>query len=494
MSLWTDARDGWRLFSELRRLSRKARLGRGAAEGSWLIPRHKIAGWNERSNTLDFAGGYEELAAARPPAALPTASRLDALSSSPTYPPLNARSMLGLGYLKNEVVRAAFDLILDAQAQALPELQDADGQSVKGRMAEEFTQLLACPSGPDSDLTGADLTDQGNLDMLASGNSMLEMVPGAGTSGRPVRLWRLDPSRVSVLPATEEQQATSRGDRRIDHYLYRVGGQWYPIPYQQVIHWRQWDNTSEFFGSPKLYSALRSLAADSDLVDLLKVTLENMGVVPHVLEYPMAQLAQQIAAGNATFVPNHEQLTEVRDRFAERYTKSNRGKPYVAWGWQVKAIGLNFAQLAIGDLVATTERRVAGALGVPMILLNQSGTSGADPGHNWTQAREQFHHGTIAGSLRRKDAVWTGRLAPHFVEGGRIVHRTDHMAVFRDARLRRLKDAATAMHVVPRHTVQRLIGEAPTGPNVFYRPAGVLAIPAEATTEVMMEDEALETP
>jgi hypothetical protein len=87
------------------------------------------------------------------------------------------------GYLRSETVRGAFNLILDAVTQARKELQDPDGTPTKGARADEFNQLMKCPSGPDSDLTGYDLDWRASLDALNTGNWIVEMVPGLGSPG-----------------------------------------------------------------------------------------------------------------------------------------------------------------------------------------------------------------------------------------------------------------------------------------------------------------------
>lgn len=492
LSYLGDLHRGLDLFRTLRRTRRQvASTGvAGSVEGTWLIPRNQIAGFSEKTNVIDVRGGYEELAVQRSPAERAVAARLDRLSGAAEYPRVPGGFMQALGYKRNEVVRGAFNLILNAKTQARPELQAADGTRVPGVLGEEFDQLMLCPSGVGSDLTGADLFRRIYLDALNTGNWLLEMVPGTGTAGRPVRLWRMDPSRVAVMPASIEEQQ-SDPDARVAHYLYRVNGTWFPVPTERVIHWRNWDGVQEFFGVPDLFAALRSLATDVDLVDLMKTTLKNMGVVPHVLEYPLKDIMQQVEKGTLTFVPQRADLEEIRDRWAEGTTGANRGKAMVGWGYTVKAIGLDFDQLAIGDLVATTERRISMALNVPILLLNMQGVQGGDQGKNYGEAKEAFYLGPIASRLLEYGAVFSARLAPLFVRGGRVELRTDHIATIREAKLKRLPDAGAAMHFLSRHVLQRLVGEPVHGPDVFYRPGGVLAIPEKAKTEPQSEVEGL---
>lgn len=437
-------REGWRNARKLR----AARRGVVPSPTSWY-----------EIDSRDVAP-YEELQAARASAENSIAIKLDPYQTRvPQYPVVDVRSMFRSGYQRNEVVRRCFDVIIEAATQARPELTGPDGQPVGGAMAREFASLMLAPYGDDSDLTGTDMWVRWWLDVLGTGNGMLEAVPGIGTAF-PVRLARMDPWRTGIEPDA---------DFRIRRYLYRLGGQWYEIPRERVIHYRQWGGIDEFWGVPRLYAALRSLATDSDLIDMMKVTFQNLGVPPVVLEYPLAQILEGVKAGAVTMRPDQDMLREVSDRWQEKYSGKNRGKAGVAWGWQVKVIGLNFRDLAIGELVATTERRILMAYGVNPLLVGQSGTE-QQRGHNFTQAREFFYAQVIQGMLRQVAGVLSARLAQKFIRGSSILFKTDHIDIMREARLRRGKEAATIFQsgLLRRHACQRLVGEPEDGDDVFY--------------------------
>ncbi len=471
MNILPNARQAWQIFRALR----AAKAGQLSHEREILIDGREI-------------GSYDALQGARE-AQASTASRLDPMQTRvPQYPPVSPRSMFNLGYRRNEVVRRCYDLIIESVMRARPELQDARGNTKRGRLAAEFDKLMRSPAGDDSDLTGSDVQVRFWLDVLGTGNGMLEKVPGRLTR-HPVQLWRMDPWRTVIEPDEKT---------RIRRYLYRLGGQWFEIPRERVIHFRpDWDPISDFWGLPRLFSAFRSLAADSDLVDMMKITLQNIGVPPVVLQYPLSGILEGMKSGGPlSMTPDKEMITEVQRIWQERHGGSNRGKAGVAWGFEVKTVGLDFQKLAIGALVATTERRILMVHGVNPLLVGQSGTE-QQRGHNFGQAKEFFYETTIGGFLDKLDATMSSRLAPDF-GAERYFSRMDHVPAFRDAKLRRGGEAAEIFKsgILRRHACQQLIGEPADGDDIFYpdvygasTTTTIAAEPDEEVAEDVTEDE-----
>ena len=428
---------------------RSGRRDGGAPVASATVPRDAIM-------------PHDSLRAARQEVERSVASRLDPVQSrSPVWPRTSQVVIQQQGYRRNEVVRRCFDVIVEAATQAIPELVAEDDRAkAPDKMVQEFRNLLRCPAGPESDLTGSDLWVRFWLDVLGTGNGMFEMVPGQGAEF-PVRLWRMDPARTAIIPSEET---------RIEAYVVRLGGQLFEIPTDRVLHFRTWDPISDFWGIPRLYSALRSLATDSDLIDMMKVTFQNLGVPPVVLEYPLANILEGIQAGALTSMqPPDDVVEQASDRWQDKYSGKNRGKAAVAWGFTVKLLGLDFQKLAIGELVATTERRILMAHGVNPLLVGQSGTE-QQRGHNFREVKDFFYGQVIAFLIRQLDDVMSARLAPKFGEGLVVRSRTDQIAAVRDAKLRRGGEAAEIFRsgLLKRHSCQRLIGEPTDGEDIFY--------------------------
>lgn len=418
----------------------------------------------------------EELAARRE-AEASIAIRLDQHQQKvAVYPRVDGRVLQRLGFQQNEVVRRGIDLLVESLIQGGPELQDLDGKAVKGEDADRFDELMLCPYGVDSDITGIDMWIRFWLDFIGTGNAMLEMVPGVGTD-RVVRLIRLDPARTHILPHPTE---------RIESYVYQIDGKFFPIDKERVIHFRDWDPLSEFWGIPKLYSGLKSLATDSDLIDLMKLMSQNHGVPPVVLEYPMEGVIKGIQAGVTGLKPSKQQLKEIREIWDEMQGGQNRGKTGLAWGFNVKLIGLDFQKLALSEQVSTTERRIMMVLGIPPLLVGQTGSK-QQAGFNMREARELF--GVRIGSMWAQSAgKLSATLARRFGPNRRFGWRTDHVGFVRDAKLRRGPEGAALFtsNLLRRHAVQRLIGEPEDGDDIFhgdvYGTAAAQADPADPPT------------
>jgi len=451
----------WSRFLGDRRASSAEKLS--AAESLYAIGQALLGNVPPptRVTTIDRReiGDYASLAVRRQ-AEPSIASQIDQhQTKAPQYPRVDGRSIHRLGYHRNEVIRRAFDLLVESLTQAIPELLDLEGRPVKGPDSRQFQELMLCPMGVDSDITGMDTWVRFWLDVIGTGNGMLEMVPGVDFD-LPVRLVRMDPARTHIVPHETE---------RIEKYVYEIGGQFFDIPRERVIHFRTWDPLSDFWGIPPLYSALKSLATDSDLVDMLKVTFQNLGVPPAVLEYPLDSIIKGIERGVMSLVPDKDQLREIRDQWAENQEGTNRGKTGLAWGFQVKLIGLDFQKLAIGELVATTERRLLMAHGINPLLVGQTGTS-QQKGHNFRETLEFFFSTRIRGLLSQSSGVLSARLATRYGPSRRFGWRTDQIGALRDARLRRGAEAGQIFRdgLLTRHSCQRLMGEPEDGPDIFW--------------------------
>lgn len=411
----------------------------------------------------------------------------------PQYPVIGSSQALHRqGFRKNSVVRRCQELICESATQARLVVEDASGAEATSPVAASIRSLLEQPTGvytgvgPErtvGPLLGADLMWRLYQDLYGAGNALWEWFPGLGTE-EPVQIWRMDPARVAIVPSSEAM---------IGVYLYRLGGQWYEIPPHRVIHWRIWDPIDEFFGVPPLYSALRVLAADNELIDFFKVTLQNFGVPPIALEYDPVEIEK----AGLSLIPDNEQLKEIRDKFWQNYGGANRGKPATTWGYKIRVIGLDMQKLGIGDLIATTEQRISMVYGVPTILIGRSGTQGDPTRANFREAREQFFTTVIASLVGRVGNVLSARLLPTYgaqAAGLRIRLDLSQVDVLREARLRRAGEAAKVFlsGLAARHECQDLAGMRRHLPNVGYRSDNqALAIEAGATEEPATIEELL---
>ena len=420
-----------------------------------------------------------ELEAAR----IPVAGRLLSWQTQiPHYPPANFRTMVTRGFRYNTVVRRCQGILTSNFCQATLDVQEAlTGQSLlkreaTGPLADTAREIVGLfrrggRIKPVPSRTEKRLWTHFLQDVFTYGNALWEKVRGVGT-GRVVELWRLHPQQVAV------EVSKNRG---VTRYLYNVGGKWWPIPLQNVVHWLFPDPDQDFFGLPPLFSALRDLETDNQLVDHLKITLQNLAVPTTVLEHE-ATLTEEAAR-------------EAKRKFRRSFGGLRRGEPAVVGkGTKVNVIGLDMQKMRIGDLVATSEARLAMAHGVPLILLGRSGTQGDPTRANYAEAREHFWTDTMSPLLEEVAEQVTAFLIPEWDTTGQLVagFNTSKVALLQEAKLRRLERASKAFRdgTVSRHVAQRTAGVETHGPDVLYRRDDVAAvIPAADTTETVQLEE-----
>ncbi len=391
--------------------------------------------------------------------------------TAPIYPASSLRSMVNLGFRGNSVYASCVNRLVKAFLQMDFSLRDPvtevpfqdwdlrDARTPNARhlfgMIKRGGRLQLVPGVNERTLWTHFLQDY-----LVFGNAIWEKVRSA-TDDSVSEVWRLHPEHVAIVADDELGIPIA--------YLYRVGGEWYPIEPRNVVHWL-WpdpgdDIQSLFFGTPPALSCQKAIWTDSKLVDHLKLFLDNMATPATVLE-----------SGG----PVNEESAKVAKRAFMRAFGGNRlGEPAVVGkDTKVHVVGLNMKDLAIGDLVATTEGRIAMVLDVPMILLGRSGTQ-ADPTRaNYAEAKKHFWYNTV---LPLADAVC--EIVDVFVvreldEGIQAFFDSSRVPILQEARLRRATSAnglfLTGM--VSRGVAQNMGGVTPHGPDVFYRPDTVGAV------------------
>ncbi|HAX82642.1 MAG TPA: hypothetical protein DCY40_08760 [Actinobacteria bacterium] len=404
---------------------------------------------------------------------------------APHYTPATHAAFVHQGFRRNAVFRRCVDLLASSGCQAgvdVIDLEDrqslchstAGGAAHPGAVALVELIRRGGRARPVPGLSGRVLMYRLWQDLYVYGNALWEKV--RSRSGRVVELWRLDPRYIAVEPDPR---------RGVKRYLYNAHGKWWPIELSDVIHLMHVDPEQQFFGVPPIYSAMRDLQVDNELVDLFKTTLENFAVPPAVLEVPGGPDGYDLDDGQAE---------KARQLWKQRYGRKRRGDVAVLPpGVTVKVIGMDFQKLAIGELSATSENRVAMVHGVPMILLGRSGTQ-ADPTRaNYGESKEHFWLDTIVPMLGTGAELLSLSLVPEFVQDvpAEMAFRTNSIGVLQAAKLRRAVDATKVFEggVVSRHVAQQLSGVEQHGPDVFYRRNVDGVIDASATIETLEQGE-----
>ncbi len=387
-------------------------------------------------------------------------------TTTPRYPPATWNNVVTRGYRRNAPFRRCVDMLSANACQARLHVVRAGTQEpVESEVVDLFRRggrMVAQPG-----LTESTLWTQFYHDAYTTGNALWEKVRAVG-SNKVVELWRLDPQRIAIEPDPR---------LRVKQYLYEVGGKWWPIPRENVIHWRFPDPYQDWFGIPPIMSALREIEVDNELTDHFKVTLQNHAVPAVVLEHDQAIKEPEAEEARRMWKKNHG-----------RFRRG--GAAVVGGGTTVKVVGLDMQKMAIGELVSVPESRIAMVHGVPIILLGRSGTQSDPTRANYAEAKEHFWFDTILPILGQVGEQVSTFLVPEFHPEGGVEAGFDctSVAVLQAAKLRRAERAANvfASGMISRHTGQRLAGVPLQGPNVFYRSANVGGvIPYDATQELI---------
>lgn len=410
-------------------------------------------------------GTFEELRAARQ-AERSIGGRLAPWQhATPQYPPGNMRTFMATGYRGNPAVRSCVDMLGRTFVQGRMCVVDtATGEEVD----HDLPRLIGYPTNT----RGArDRWKRTIQDLYLTGNAIWEKVRAKG-SDDVVELWRLDPLRIRIELHPSEW---------IARYWYEVGGTWYPIPARNIVHWMFPDPLDPgWFGVPPILSATKSLAIDNELVDQLKVTLQNRSIPAVALEAP---------DGVELDEPTAE---EARRRWRQRYGGRKLGDVAVT-SMKVKVIGMSWSDMALGEVISVPESRIAMVHGIPMILLGRSGTQGDPTRANYRESKLHFWFDTIDplhGDIAELVELY---LLPEFPGWERlsVKFNTSGVPILQEARLARADKARGLFKdgLASRHVAQSLGGLQIHGPDVFYRSVSIDAVfPADATEEDVSDE------
>lgn len=171
-------------------------------------------------------------------------------------------------------------------------------------------------------------------------------------NGRPPEeLWRLRPDRVAVIPDR---------DKFIGGYEFKIGGDVFVIPAEDVIHFKTRDPLNDYYGMPPLLPISGRVDLDNFMQDFVKAFFRNAGVPAGVL------------SSKQKLSPDAKQ--EIRDRW--------RGNLSGPGGWHELVVldnteatftpttmQLGQRGLVMPELNAIGEARITAAFGIPASIV-----------------------------------------------------------------------------------------------------------------------------
>jgi phage portal protein BeeE len=242
--------------------------------------------------------------------------------------------------------------------------------------------------------TTGDLLARMEVDVSLYGNSYWVRPTGLG------QMVRLHPSRVTIATTDvlDPESGQPFGKILIGYFVKDVKGQIVAtFTPDEVCHYRPIpDPAHEFRGASWLNALLPDVQADSDLTEYKHAFLNN-AATPSLV----ATFKDKISS---------EAFTKFKDTMDSAHTGPSNGFKtlYLGSGADVKVVGSNFDDLAMGTVQSAGETRIAAAAGVPASIVGLSeGLKGsALNAGNYSATRRRFADGTIrplwrsaAGSL-----------------------------------------------------------------------------------------------
>lgn len=294
----------------------------------------------------------------------------------PRWTQRNYPAQLEEAYRRNVVARRCVALVAEAAAAIPLTLYDARGKIVT---KHPLLDLLARPNPQSSG--GAFLVGLYTTFQLA-GNVYVEAVrPEADAA--PTELYQLRPDRMAVLPGPGGLPSG---------YEYQLNGQKHVWPCDpltgaaDVLHWKNFNPTDDWYGAAPLESALMSIDQHNAAGNWNQALLGNAARPSGALVYN----PKDGSPANLTA----EQMSRLRDEFDSYHTGARAaGRPLILEGgleWRSMAMSPQEMEWLAGRDAAA--RDIALAFGVPAQLI---GITAAQSYSNMVEARLALYEETV---------------------------------------------------------------------------------------------------
>lgn len=299
-----------------------------------------------------------------------------------------------------------------------------------------------------------------------SGNAYFSEVRG-GVSGLPFQMWLLPSQYISIKPSRE---------RLIGEYWYQEATKQI-FPADDVIHIRNPNPNSRYFGMPRLMAAGQATDIDREAGAWQKGRLQNKVASDLMIKVPEGT--------------TEDVIENVRKQVKERYEGSrNAGKPLVTSG-DVHNLNPTAADLDFINGRKAVWGEVCAAFGVPMAML------GFTESVNLANAKEMkrlFWEDTIIPELTLIKRQLDHQLAKEFGDGWTVEYDISNVSALKEDFAAKVSNAEVLMRLgYTRNEINEALElgfEEDASGNVRYEPTGLLPIGADTGSE---EDQGEET-
>lgn len=324
---------------------------------------------------------------------LPVTADLWAGRGGVVYPAGNGGRDLDL-YTASTWVYLAVSRIAEAAALVPLKVYRMDGEKRLEAVRHPLEVLLERPNPFTSRF---ELMEQTLGALELAGNAYWYL---AGDGGAPTEIWALRPDRVSIVPHAQ---------RHIGGYVYEAGGVRVPLDVNEVVHFKRWHPTNDYYGLSGV--SVARMAVESDRA----MAIWNQSTFGQEHGVPAGIVSIKEHVSDAEF-------ERIKHEWKRSYGGGVRRTAFMRGGGvEWKAIGLSHTDLDFlkGRLAHRDE--ILAALGVPVGLIDSNATEA-----NATVAERQFIERTLWPKLVRVAEKITADVLPFW--GG------DCVAAFEDIR------------------------------------------------------------
>lgn len=180
--------------------------------------------------------------------------RVEPIAAGPVFPPeIGQMGRYAAVYQGSPWVYVAVNRIAEAAALVPFHVARRAGDGAVEQVDHPFERLLQKPNPL---LSRFELIEHtvGHLEIHGNAYWFLAGEPG----GLPLELWPLRPDRVSVVPDAR---------RGVRGYVYEVDGRQVPLEAAEVVHFRRWHPSNDYYGLSALEAARLAVEADRAMAD-----------------------------------------------------------------------------------------------------------------------------------------------------------------------------------------------------------------------------------
>lgn len=270
--------------------------------------------------------------------------------------------------------------------------------------------LPALIENPNPYYDGDDLWQATCTDYSVDGNAFWYKARGNGGYGKVLELYHLP--YWQVLPRFDSEF------EEISWYEYRVAGESYRLEREDVVHFRFGkDSYRRGRGVSRLTPLLREIFTDTQAASYTAGLLNNMGV-------PSVILNPKPLKDDISVVIDDETRAGLASRWDE-FTADGAGAPLIpSIALEVVKVGLNPAEMDLGNLMTVPVTRVCSALRLHPAIVNLgtgASPSAFDNGGQHAEARRAGYEDCIMPMQKGFAKTINRQLLPDFDPTGRVL-------------------------------------------------------------------------